>query len=361
MPLIAPFAVVLLIMGVVVALSMKGDRKRRERLPPPVPRPVPPNYPTGVHLRWDRGPLAPPGRRDPDPSFMPDPSFVDPSRLRAASEAASRHDHATAAELFRQLLDAAVAQGVPTAPLRYALAQSLVEIGSYVEAEDVVRDGLATRLPPDEPFRGDLVAKHGEIAWALGELDRAEMLLETAATLPRQLSRAGWVELHLGLVERDRGRTPEARQLVLAALSTFDTEGEADGSRKLAHIVLASVAVGAGELSDAGEQLEEAKGLAPGDAFLEPYGSLVAAGLARARHDSNGAIDLLTPAREALDRLGLPPYVAEADVALARAHLDLGQVDEARGAYWRAIWAYDTFGCVAMVQRLRDEVATLPG
>jgi tetratricopeptide (TPR) repeat protein len=240
------------------------------------------------------------------------------------------------------------AQDPRRAPVHRALARTLAEVGRLDDAEAALRSFVTAN-----PRSAELHVTHGEVLSARGRTAEAEAAFEKA--LAGGASDALVAEVHLGLLQLDRGQRDAAMkafgrlvdaynasagrlssaqlaavaaacrhlgaddpQLFKDALKAYDEAIEADGDNLDARVALAEMFLEKYNRNDAAEALEEA---------LERNPSHPRALLAMARvMDFDGAPGVVDLVRKALK---VNPSLAPARVFMAEVLLDQEDYDSA--------------------------------
>jgi eukaryotic-like serine/threonine-protein kinase len=278
------------------------------------------------------------------------------------------------------------------------------QAGDSVAAEDGLQQSYAVaRLAGDQVRAAEALNALGGLRIETGQLDRAQSVLEEAATLAEDtgplLAR---VAQNLGVVATIRGDRPSAALYYRRALVAYEDLGDAHG-KALAHHNLGMLAADAERWAEAEQHFAACLGVAraAGDAHLEALcrvnraevqlaqGETAAAraGVETARwivdmtgkrsdladiervlalcDRAEGKLDQaegrLQQARTLAAELGAPLTGAEAAHELGRLYHAMNRADEARHYFELAVRGYTELGAESDAARARAELATLEG
>jgi len=372
----------------VVALVVMAVHRRRHR---PNAAPLPPS--SGLpSVPLDLRPVLELARDDPDAAIaearrlFADPDLPTSTRgaagllMTAMSWQAGRYDEAMAGA---DVLTSTIELREDFAhTLAHARVDCLVELGRYDQADDLAAKVLEAGRCRNEGVA--LRAKRAEITYWRGDLDgAADRFAQLGPPAPPL------VEVHLALIDWDLGRRPEAARRARAAV-----EAGADGSRRIACLVLASMEAELGRPASAREALawsaegeadaepvtaqtavtepaaaetaaaetaitEPTPPTSAADTFSSWYRGLAEGRIERAEGDPDRAIATFDRTRAALLERGLRPYAAEALAERGRTRRLAGDEDGGTADLLAAADEWRAMGCRPRADRITAE-ATSP-
>jgi tetratricopeptide (TPR) repeat protein len=213
------------------------------------------------------------------------------------------------------------------------------QAGDSVAAEDGLQQSYAVaRLAGDQIRAAEALNALGGLRIELGQLDRAQSVLEEAATLaeeaPALLAR---VAQNLGVVATIRGDRPSAALYYRRALVAYDELGDAHG-KALAHHNLGMLAADAERWPEADSHFVACLGVARavGDAHLEALCRVNRAEVQLAQGDIAAARAGVETARWIVDMTGKKSDLPDIERVLALCDRAEGKLDQAEGRLQQA-------------------------
>jgi tetratricopeptide (TPR) repeat protein len=230
---------------------------------------------------------------------------------------------------------AAAMQQRDSAVLAEALRRRAVlvhQAGDSVAAEDGLQQSYAVaRLAGDQLRAAEALNALGGLRIETGQLDRAQSVLEEAATLADEAhALAARVAQNLGVIATIRGDRPSAALYYRRALVAYEELGDAHG-RALAHHNLGMLAADGERWAEADSHFAACLGVAraAGDAHLEALCRVNRAEVQLAQGDTVAARAGVETARWIVDMTGKRSDLADIERVLALCDRAEGKLEQA--------------------------------